>query len=64
MHSNDLVINGALVTPNATRAKVEGGVLIRSPSGPSVRAAVAYDGIGESDFSAVTGKVWVNVPFK
>ena len=63
-HSDDLVINGVLVTPNSTRAKVEGGVILRSPSGPSVRAAVSYDGIGDSDLSAVTGKFWVNIPFK
>jgi hypothetical protein len=63
-HSDDLVINGVLVTPNATRAKVEAGVLIKSPSGPFVRAAIAYDGIGESEYSSVTGKVWVNVPFQ
>jgi outer membrane autotransporter protein len=63
-HSDDLVIDGVSVTPNSTRAKVEGGVTMRSPSGPSVRAAVSYDGIGDSDLSAVTGKVWVNVPLK
>jgi outer membrane autotransporter protein len=62
-HSDDLVIDGVLVTPNRTRAKLEGGVLLRSPSGPSVRAAASFDGIGDSDFSAVTGKVWVSVPF-
>jgi len=62
-HSDDLVIDGVLVTPNRTRAKVEGGVLLRSPSGPSVRAAASFDGIGDNDFSAVTGKVWVSVPF-
>ena len=43
-HSDDLVIDGVLVTPNRTRAKLEGGVILRSPGGPSVRAAVAYDG--------------------
>jgi outer membrane autotransporter protein len=63
-HSDDLVINGVLVTPNRTRAKLEGGVILRSPSGPSVRAAVSYDGIGDGDLTAVTGKLWVNVPFK
>ena len=34
-HSDDLVINGVLVTPNGTRAKVDAGVLIKSPSGAS-----------------------------
>ena len=62
-HSDDLVIDGVLVTPNRTRAKLEGGVILRSPGGPSVRAAVAYDGIGDSDLSAFTGKVWLNLPF-
>jgi outer membrane autotransporter protein len=62
-HSDDLVIDGVLVTPNRTRAKLESGVILRSPGGPSVRAAVSYDGIGDNDLSAVTGKVWLNVPF-
>jgi outer membrane autotransporter protein len=61
-HSDDLVINGVLVTPNSTRAKIEGGVTLRSPSGLSVRAAVAHDGIGDSNLSATTGKLWVNIP--
>ena len=62
-NSDDLVINGVLVTPSRTRAKLEGGVILRSPGGPSIRAAVSYDGIGDNDFSALTGKVWLNVPF-
>jgi outer membrane autotransporter protein len=63
-NSDDLVINGVVVTPSGTRAKVEGGVILKTPAGPSMRAAVSYDGIGDSDFSAVAGQVWINVPFQ
>jgi hypothetical protein len=56
------VINGALVEPNRDRARVEGGVIIRKPNGPAMRAAVSYDGIGDSDFDAVSGKLWLNFP--
>jgi outer membrane autotransporter protein len=62
-HSDDLIINGVLVTPNATRAKLEGGIIFKSVAGPSVRAAVSYDGIGSSELSALSGKLWLNLPF-
>ena len=44
------------------RAKVEGGVLIRAPSGWGVRAAGTYDGIGSGDFDSYGGSLWINVP--
>jgi len=63
-HSDELVTDGATVTPNSTHAKVEGGVTFRSPSGASMRAAVAYDGIGDNNLSATTGKLWLNIPLR
>jgi outer membrane autotransporter protein len=60
--TDELEINGALVETDDTRAKIEGGVLIRTPSGWGLRAAGSYDGIGGDDFEAYSGSLWVNVP--
>ena len=60
--SDDLVINGVVVETNASRAKLDAGILIRRPDGLGLRAAVSYDGIGESDFEAWSGQVWLNLP--
>ncbi len=60
--SDDLVINGALQNSDDNRAKVEAGVLVRTPSGWGIRAAGNYDGIGGDDFDSYGGSLWVNVP--
>ena len=62
--SDNLLIDSALVIPGQSRARVEGGVIVRGPGpgGASVRAAISHDGIGDDDFSATTGKLWFNLP--
>src|SRR5262249_3643260 len=57
-------INGLLVSQNDIRAKVETGLLVHmpNPSAASFRATVSYDGIGDDDFHAWGGQVWVNWP--
>lgn len=60
--SDDLVINGAVQETDESRAKVEGGVLVRTPNGWGVRAAANYDGIGGGNFESYGGSLWVNIP--
>jgi hypothetical protein len=61
--TDKLELDGATdIDRDESRAKVEGGVLVLTPSGWSMRAAAAYDGIGSDDFEAYSGSVWVNVP--
>jgi outer membrane autotransporter protein len=60
--SDDLYVNGVLADTDESRARVEGGLLITTPSGVGLRAAAAYDGIGADDFEAVSGSLWINVP--
>jgi outer membrane autotransporter protein len=62
--SDRLLIDGALVVPGESRARIEGGVIVKGPGplGASARAVISHDGIGDSDFSATTGKIWLNLP--
>lgn len=55
-------INGLTVSNDDFRVKVEGGVIVRAPTGLSFRTTLSYDGLGADDFSAWGGQVWVNVP--
>ncbi len=60
--SDDLEINGVVQQSAESRAKVEGGIQISTPSGWGVRAAASYDGLGGGDFQSAGWSVWVNVP--
>lgn len=60
--SGALVVNSTFFTPDDFTGRLEGGVLVQLPRGMSFRGAAAYDGIGSSDYEAVTGKVWLNFP--
>jgi hypothetical protein len=61
--SSDLALIGVpLDNTDEARAKVEGGVILRTPRGWAFRAAGAYDGIGGSDFNAYSGSFWLNIP--
>ncbi len=60
--SDDLYVNGVLADTDESRARVEGGLLITTPSGLGLRGSVGYDGIGAEDFEAVSGSLWINVP--
>jgi hypothetical protein len=44
------------------RAEVETGVMIKMPSGFSVRASGSYDGIGDKNLEVWTTKGWINFP--
>ncbi|MBY0225561.1 MAG: autotransporter outer membrane beta-barrel domain-containing protein [Hyphomicrobium sp.] len=61
--SDDLYVNGILADSDESRARVEGGLLITTPSGIGLRGAAGYDGIGANDFEAVSGSLWINIPF-
>ena len=56
-----LLVNNTFYTPDDFTGRLEGGAQVYLPSGWSFRGTAAYDGIG-ADYSAVTGKVWLNVP--
>ena len=56
-----LLVNNTAFAPDDFTGRLEGGAQIYLPEGWSVRGAAAYDGIG-SDYEAVTGKVWLNMP--
>jgi outer membrane autotransporter protein len=56
-------VDGLIVTGNTLSASVETGLLARAPSGWSFRGAVSYDGLGGNNLHAVTGKLWLNIPF-
>ncbi|MEW5963810.1 MAG: autotransporter domain-containing protein [Pseudomonadota bacterium] len=60
--TDDVRIGGVLVQSDETRARIEGGLIYRTPMGFAMRGAVAYDGIGGDDFEAVSGQLWVSVP--
>jgi hypothetical protein len=55
-------VGGLLVGTDDFRMRVEAGVLVRTPTGLGLRATVAYDGIGDDNFHALSGQLWVNVP--
>ncbi len=61
--SDALVIGGVQHETDESRAKVEGGLLINTPSGWSLRAAGNYDGLGGGDFQSYGGSLWINVPW-
>lgn len=54
--------NGLLIGDEDLRAKAEGGILLRTMNGYSMRIAGSYDGIGADDFEAYGGEIWFNVP--
>ena len=56
-----LLVNNTFYTPDDFTGRLEGGAQVYLPSGWSFRGTAAYDGIG-ADYSAVTGKVWLNIP--
>jgi hypothetical protein len=57
-------VGGLLVGDQDFRVKTEAGLLVHTPdiSDASFRATVSYDGIGDDDFSAWGGQLWVNWP--
>lgn len=60
--TDSLVINGVQVQSDESRAKVEGGVIVMTPTGWGMRAAANFDGIGSGDFKSYGGSLWVNIP--
>lgn len=44
------------------RAEAELGVSTRWQGGASLRASLAYDGLGTDDFDAVSGRLWLSIP--
>ena len=56
------VINGLIVSDDEFHVAVEAGMLVRSKNGVSVRAVVAYDGVGSNSFRDVGGQLWISVP--
>jgi uncharacterized repeat protein (TIGR01451 family) len=58
----DTTVNGLDAGRSELRGKVEGGFLAQTAFGPSVRLDFAYDGIGDEDFAAWGGQMWLNIP--
>ena len=54
--------DGTPVGDDGLSGKVEGGVLVQMPSGVSWRAVGDYYGIGDGDFDAYGGQVWLSIP--
>jgi outer membrane autotransporter protein len=50
------------VQADELRAQIEGGVMVKTPTGFAVRAAGSYDGLGDKNLEVWTAKVWVNIP--
>jgi len=57
-------VGGLLVSDDDFRVKIEAGLLAHNPnfSAASFRGTVSYDGLGDNDFSAWGGQLWVNWP--
>jgi hypothetical protein len=36
--------------------------MVKLPDGKALRASGSYDGIGDDDFEAWSGKLWLNIP--
>ena len=58
-----VTVAGLVVNAQQMRGKIGGGVRVTAPSGVSLRTSAAYDGLGDKDFDAYQGKVFVIVPF-
>lgn len=52
----------AIASTDDFRVKVEGGLILKSYDGISLRGTVSYDGLGASDYEAWGGQLWANVP--
>ncbi len=58
----DTTVGGVAAGREELRGKIEGGFLAQSAYGPAVRLTFSYDGIGDEDFAAWGGQMWLNVP--
>jgi hypothetical protein len=56
-------IDGANAGPTGTRGRSEIGVNLITVSGLGIDLSGSYDGIGAGDYSALSGRVMVRVPF-
>ena len=55
-------LDGSATGPTGLRGKVKAGINFKTPSGISIGATGAYDGIGSQGFSSISGQATVNVP--
>ena len=55
-------INGLPVSAQALHARLQGGMLVRAPTGLTLRVVGTYEGIGDPSLNAYGGQIWVNVP--
>ena len=55
-------VNGVVSGSDDLRAKVQMGASFISPSGYTLRASGAIDGLGADDFKAYSGQLWINMP--
>ena len=58
------MLDGALVSGNAFRARAQAGLTAYKPDGLSMRVIATYDGIGDSPLHAYGEQIWVNVPLR
>ena len=54
--------DGTPIGDDDVTGKIEGGLLVQMPSGVSWRAVGDYYGIGDGDFDAYGGQVWLSIP--
>ncbi len=57
-----LWLSTGAVRPDEWRAEVEGGIMLKMPSGLGVRISASYDGIGDRNLEVWTTKAWISVP--
>jgi len=57
-----LTTTGLAIGQEGLRGRVEGGLSYSTPSGITLRASGAYDGVGSSTYHAVQGRAAVVIP--
>jgi hypothetical protein len=62
MADPNTTVDNVITSQEAFRVKLEGGLLVHSPYGTSLRGTVSYDGLGTSDYGAWGGQLWLNLP--
>ena len=59
---NVTLVDGVAVSRNDIRARVEAGVRLMKPWGYTLRTTGSIDGLGDDDFKAYGGQLWINMP--
>lgn len=60
--SSDVTVGTTTFNGDGFRGVVEAGILFHRADDFNVRISAKYDGIGVSDFDAIGGQIWINIP--